>query len=202
MAWQMNVVINDVNLVIQTMTGFYGLLTDSPEEVLGFPARDQQITDMIRNRDPCLFDVLNQALDTLDELTLVGWSTDSLWWDEYLSYRKDTETLERQLEIINCSEYASPDHRQRALDTLDKLHCKQARKDHLKRRRSRFQQMRQERILALIKRDGLVCAKCSTAENLTVDHIIPISKGGTDDLDNLRLLCRSCNSKKGDRTDE
>ncbi len=36
-------------------------------------------------------------------------------------------------------------------------------------------------------------------EDLTIDHIAPLSKGGTDDLDNLRFLCRSHNSKKGDR---
>ena len=33
--------------------------------------------------------------------------------------------------------------------------------------------------------------------NLTVDHIVPQSKGGSDHLDNLQLLCGACNSKKG-----
>ena len=33
---------------------------------------------------------------------------------------------------------------------------------------------------------------------LTVDHIIPRSKGGTDDLDNLQPMCYLCNTKKGD----
>ncbi|MYA41005.1 MAG: hypothetical protein F4Z31_04555 [Gemmatimonadetes bacterium] len=35
--------------------------------------------------------------------------------------------------------------------------------------------------------------------NLTVDHIVPQSKGGSDHLDNLQLLCGACNSKKGNR---
>ena len=43
------------------------------------------------------------------------------------------------------------------------------------------------------------CKKCGNAENLTVDHIVPISKGGTNDKDNLQALCGSCNSKKGNR---
>ena len=38
--------------------------------------------------------------------------------------------------------------------------------------------------------------------NLTVDHIVPQSRGGSDHQDNLQLLCGACNSKKGERTME
>lgn len=53
---------------------------------------------------------------------------------------------------------------------------------------------------------GLQEGKCNGCEvlfpfrNLTIDHITPRSKGGTDDPDNLQLLCGACNSTKGDRT--
>ena len=46
------------------------------------------------------------------------------------------------------------------------------------------------------------CNGCGThflPQNLTVDHIIARSKGGTDHIDNLQLLCGHCNSLKGDR---
>ena len=46
------------------------------------------------------------------------------------------------------------------------------------------------------------CNGCKTHfpfRNLTVDHKTPQSKGGTDHVENLQLLCGSCNSVKGDR---
>ena len=48
-----------------------------------------------------------------------------------------------------------------------------------------------------------VCNGCRIAfpfRNFTVDHVIPRSRGGTDHIDNLQLLCGACNSKKGNRT--
>ena len=38
--------------------------------------------------------------------------------------------------------------------------------------------------------------------NMTIDHIIPQSQGGSDAPENLQLLCGACNSTKGDRTQE
>ena len=50
----------------------------------------------------------------------------------------------------------------------------------------------------VIRRDGC-CQMCGTEERLSVDHIIPRVAGGTDSLDNLQVLCSSCNSSKGGR---
>lgn len=45
-------------------------------------------------------------------------------------------------------------------------------------------------------RDGGRCVECGTKENLEYDHIIPISKGGSNFEGNVRLLCKNCNRKK------
>jgi hypothetical protein len=43
---------------------------------------------------------------------------------------------------------------------------------------------------------GYRCAICKERKPLTKDHIIPLSGGGTDYIENIQPLCRNCNSKK------
>ncbi len=51
----------------------------------------------------------------------------------------------------------------------------------------------------IFERDGYQCQTedCYMQIDLTIDHIIPILKGGTNDDDNLQTLCKRCNHKKG-----
>lgn len=51
----------------------------------------------------------------------------------------------------------------------------------------------------IYKRDDHQCQYCGTFKNLTIDHIIPRSKGGKDTWENLVACCSSCNTKKGDK---
>lgn len=51
----------------------------------------------------------------------------------------------------------------------------------------------------VMARDGHRCVECGSTYDLTLDHILPWSLGGPDTEENLRVLCRSCNSRKGDR---
>lgn len=41
------------------------------------------------------------------------------------------------------------------------------------------------------------CGKKSPLEQLTLEHLIPKSKGGTNSQENLRLACKPCNNKRG-----
>ncbi|HAQ02974.1 TPA: hypothetical protein DCQ22_03735 [Candidatus Nomurabacteria bacterium] len=50
--------------------------------------------------------------------------------------------------------------------------------------------------LEILSKHEYKCAKCGTQERISLDHIIPLSKGGTHSADNVQPLCISCNCKK------
>lgn len=49
------------------------------------------------------------------------------------------------------------------------------------------------------RRDSFKCKHCGSSDDLAIDHIHALANGGTNELDNLQLLCRACNSSKGAR---
>ena len=54
--------------------------------------------------------------------------------------------------------------------------------------------------LRIFERDGYECRSCEANSSLEIDHVIPISRGGSSDDDNLQVLCASCNRSKGTKT--
>jgi len=49
------------------------------------------------------------------------------------------------------------------------------------------------------RRDEGKCVKCGSQERLEYDHIIPVSRGGSNTARNIQLLCEQCNRQKGNR---
>jgi 5-methylcytosine-specific restriction endonuclease McrA len=64
--------------------------------------------------------------------------------------------------------------------------------------------IRQSTRLALYLRDGLACVYCGQSVDdgvtLTLDHIVPVSKGGTNRPENLVTCCHTCNCARGNRS--
>ena len=52
----------------------------------------------------------------------------------------------------------------------------------------------------VLRRDGFCCQYCSRCDHLTVDHVVPKSRGGRDTWANLVAACIRCNNRKGSRT--
>lgn len=51
----------------------------------------------------------------------------------------------------------------------------------------------------IYKRDGHKCQYCGSTKELTIDHIIPRSRGGQDTWENLVVACMPCNTRKSDK---
>jgi len=49
-------------------------------------------------------------------------------------------------------------------------------------------------------RDGFKCVYCESTTKLTLDHVMPQSRGGSHDPENLVCCCSTCNSSKGTKT--
>lgn len=65
-----------------------------------------------------------------------------------------------------------------------------------------FKQLRREAARfrdIVLGRDGHKCVTCGVETDLTIDHIVPLIRGGTNSLSNFQTLCRPCNSRKGGR---
>ncbi|MBD2107013.1 HNH endonuclease [Nodosilinea sp. FACHB-13] len=56
----------------------------------------------------------------------------------------------------------------------------------------------------VLNRDNHQCKSCgkkSSEVKLQIDHILPLAKGGVNDISNLQTLCKGCNQKKSAKID-
>lgn len=66
-----------------------------------------------------------------------------------------------------------------------------------RRERGKLHRHRREWYRQLVADYGERCANCGVEENLALDHVIPVAKGGLSQFDNIQLLCAECNRLKG-----
>jgi 5-methylcytosine-specific restriction endonuclease McrA len=121
--------------------------------------------------------IKGEIKDQVDRLnTEVFKKTDGRWWIDWQFH--PSADLEAQLD----SESRLNDHFDRAIKI---------------KMRKRFDNKSRGLKRKLIERDGEHCASCEKSESLVIDHVVSISRGGTNDIENLQLLCNTCNEKKG-----
>lgn len=98
----------------------------------------------------------------------------------------------KYLEVVNFHKHQKPHHMEAPSilparpGATNKFHHKPVTKDQRDR---------------ILERDSRRCTNCGSDKSLHIDHIHPVSKGGTSDDSNLRVLCGSCNTAKGNRDD-
>lgn len=69
-------------------------------------------------------------------------------------------------------------------------------REQAKRGKGSISQLRREQVYA---RDGNACVNCGSTSDLTLDHKIPRSRGGTNDPANLQTMCEPCNVQKANK---
>lgn len=62
--------------------------------------------------------------------------------------------------------------------------------------KGKISQLRRE---SVYERDGNACVACGSTDDLTLDHKIPRSRGGTNAEENLQTMCKPCNAEKANK---
>ena len=73
------------------------------------------------------------------------------------------------------------------------------RRHHIKKERQRASRYHGYFVAELTRKYGYRCLCCGHDADLRLDHIHPVSRGGSTRLSNLQLLCKPCDEAKADR---
>src|ERR1044071_9997283 len=114
------------------------------------------------------------------------------------SYRKHAE--KRKQAVRRYKQNCSPEQRAKLRQSASEC--------EIRRRAQKFAtEVAPVKRADILKRDGAICYFCHEALDLskkgsvTLEHLTPLSRGGTHTPDNLRIACRSCNSRKHNKTE-
>jgi 5-methylcytosine-specific restriction endonuclease McrA len=123
-----------------------------------------------------------------------------LKWINKYHYCKDTPSLEENYLI---GYYANRIH-DISLEIYGKKHYRQIIRDNIVFSANKFYSFKSHYLKNkfIMTKFGGECFHCRSCWDLTRDHYFPRSMGGSNDITNIILLCRSCNSKKNDNHPE
>lgn len=115
--------------------------------------------------------------------------------------RQYAENIEHRRAVKNAWKLKNPEAIKNALERYRLNHLpKMAEKSHKRRAKLRGNGVFQVTEKELIRLYASPCAHCGTMENVTIDHIIPVARGGRHSIGNLQPLCLSCNASKNAKT--
>lgn len=114
--------------------------------------------------------------------------------DEYLRRRREQAALLRRFH---------PEQAYRRVAEWYRRNPEAVAAKHARRRARKLQsegQFTAKQFRAMCDRFGGHCLCCGVIGPLSVDHVVPLAHGGSNDIGNIQPLCKSCNQRKGVRT--
>ena len=142
-------------------------------------------------------DLLNrsqEAIKCFDKALEINPRDAEVWRDRGLAFEEKLGNLEEAIKCydkalaINKNDELSKSQRDKAILLLDK-------QKEVSIENNRYISSNVKR--AVWRRDQGKCICCGNNEKLEYDHIIPVSKGGSNTERNIQLLCEKCNRSKG-----
>jgi 5-methylcytosine-specific restriction endonuclease McrA len=117
---------------------------------------------------------------------------------EYYRKNKKTFSLKNLIYRITHSEQIKEIGKKYRENNKEKIRAGKVKANHIRRARRRGAEgtFTEAEWISALEKYGCKCLRCGSSENLTRDHVIPLSRGGTNTIDNIQPLCISCNSWK------
>jgi 5-methylcytosine-specific restriction endonuclease McrA len=106
------------------------------------------------------------------------------------------ETVQAQLHVVSVPSATQKPRIHRATSERERLSRIISSNNSRARRRGIPGKIRVSEWIELCEQHNNCCAFCGQEVSLTIDHIVPLSKGGANTIDNLQPLCWPCNSRK------
>lgn len=121
---------------------------------------------------------------------------DNKWWNENSARRAPQQRIRKRLERLNNPQGAITAVRRWQKSNPEKVRAMVRNRDA--RRKRALGSHTADEILALLERQNWKCAACniSIRKRRHIDHVIPLSRGGSNDIANLQGLCPACNCSK------
>jgi hypothetical protein len=173
----------------------------------------EAVSDGFDIEEPCVL-VPVSAIDKLDDATLAAWVrlakpeaeySAALMFADYVVDRGvrylDEATLTGDTSKVTLL-YAYRGHSaliDEAIRVIEKIKARIEARPEIKDARVGIAAKYDKLFLAIGRRDGFQCQHCGASKDLAIDHIQPLILGGSNELDNLQILCKSCNSRKSDK---
>lgn len=136
---------------------------------------------------------LNEIIKASDEhpvkLSIIGLDTN--WIFKGIHFETMGNYSDEQFSLLILEEY---DKERRRFEQL-KINVGD---DNDVKTSERRQRIPQSVRIEVWRRDGGKCFRCGSRKKLEYDHIVPVSKGGSNTARNVELLCEACNRRKSD----